>query len=55
MGIYDGRSDRRRLTGFLSGIRLTNDRTPKGINDEKESLSNLNDSFMGNRIYDSHA
>ena len=27
MGIYDGRSDRRRLTGFLSGIKLTNDRT----------------------------
>ena len=27
MGIYDGRSDRRRLTGFLSGIKRTNDRT----------------------------
>ncbi len=27
MGIYDGRSDRRRLTGFLSGIKLTNDST----------------------------
>ena len=25
MGIYDGRSDRRRLAGFLSGIKLTND------------------------------
>ena len=29
MGIYDGRSDRRRLTGFLSDTKLTNDRTLK--------------------------
>lgn len=27
MGTKDSRSDRKRLTGFISGVRLTNDRT----------------------------
>lgn len=27
MGTKDSRSDRERLTGFISGVRLTNDRT----------------------------
>ena len=31
MRIYNSRSDRRRLTGFLSHMRLTNDRTQKRL------------------------
>ena len=30
MDFCDSRSDRKRLTGFLSGMRLTNDRTERG-------------------------
>ena len=45
------RSDRKRLAGFISDIKLTNDRTEKReIYDEKESLSNLDGSFMGHDI-----